>query len=83
MTAYGPPTVGDLIIVGGRLARVTTVVDHPPGPHGGPVKRELPAREWRTEDGSRWSGLRPDGTPHNTPTPYGRARTANLDGSPS
>jgi hypothetical protein len=76
------PTVGDLIIVGGRLAKVTAIVDHPPGPQDGPVKPDMPAREWCTAHGSRWSGIRPDGTPHNTPTPYGRART-RLDGSPS
>jgi hypothetical protein len=28
----------------------------------GPVKLDLPAREWVTERGSRWSGVKPDGS---------------------
>jgi hypothetical protein len=80
MSDTNSPTVGDLIIMGGRLARVTAILDHPAGPHAGPVRADMPAREWVTDRGSRWSGIRPDGTPHNTPTPYGRAR-ARLDGS--
>lgn len=66
-----PPLAGSLVIVGGKLARVTAVVDYPAGhPHGGPIRAELPAREWRTAYGSRWSGVRPDGSAHNTPTAY-------------
>jgi hypothetical protein len=55
--------VGETIICNGEYAVVTAVVTHAPGTHpDSPIDNTLPAREWVTARGSRWSGLRTDNT---------------------
>jgi hypothetical protein len=52
----------------GRSARTIRVVDHPAGEHpDSPIRNDIPAREWITTHGSRWSGIRPDGQPAHPP----------------
>jgi hypothetical protein len=67
------PIVGDWTIRDGYYVRVVAIVDHPAGHASPTVRTDMPAREWRTDDGgSRWSGIRPDGTAHHTPNAYRR-----------
>lgn len=62
------PRAGELIIVDGVPSRVLSVVDHPAGTHDGTrVLVHLPAREWRTARGSRWTGVREDGSLFHVP----------------
>lgn len=50
--------VGDLVLVGGEYRTVQAIVDWAPGEHpDSPIKNELPARQWFTFGGSRWSGM--------------------------
>lgn len=56
-------TPGDPIICGGEYTRVIAVVTHLPGGHAAsPIRNDLPAREFVTARGSRWSGIKPDGS---------------------
>jgi len=50
-----------LILCDGVWTPLLEVRDHPPMPHP-PISSALGAREWVTARGSRWSGLRADGS---------------------
>lgn len=57
------------ILVDGKWTELRERVDYAPGEHpDSPIRNDIPAREWRTAHGSRWSGLRPDGTAYHEPT---------------
>lgn len=65
--------IGRTIIVGWDYSAVRAIIDHAPGEHpGSPIRDDLPAREYVTSIGSRWTALRPDGTPQCPPTPQPR-----------
>lgn len=62
------PKIGDLIIVGGNVVKITSITDFTPGSHAAsPVRDDMPARRYRTGWGDRWSGVREDGTAYAPP----------------
>ena len=51
------------IIAGSLYSTVLQVRDHAPGTHPtSPIRNDMPAREWVTARGSRWSGIRANGS---------------------
>jgi hypothetical protein len=62
------PKALDWIICREFSGPVIVVLDYAAGDHpDSPIRNELPAREWVTESGSRWSGIQSDGTATNPP----------------
>lgn len=56
------------IIVNGQEADVLRTIDYDPGTHThSPILNVLPAREFITRYGSRWTGIKPDGSMYCNP----------------